>query len=193
MLQAIAAAALLAPAVATAQPVSSPAGTGPEVWLAVHLGAAIAQGDDLRDKLDPGYDVGVAVGARFNRWLGIEGGASYLRATGSRDGVDRTLWDVPIQANLRARWPGAVVEPSLYAGAALHLAAVDVQPPGSAPASSETATAFGFQVGASLDFHVTRTMLVGADVQRTFVPAKLGGATVRLDTLRLALALTHHF
>jgi opacity protein-like surface antigen len=186
-------AALLAPALTDAQPVSSPAGTGPEVWLAVHVGAALAQGDDLRGKVDPGYDVGATVGARFTRWLGVEGSASYLRASGTSDGVERTFWDVPLAVNLRARWPGKAVEPSIYAGAAMHLATLDVQLPANGPETSNSTTAFGLQVGAALDFHVTRTMLVGIDAQRSFVPAKLGGASVRLDTARLAVALTQHF
>jgi opacity protein-like surface antigen len=191
---ALAWAALLAPAAARAQPVSTPAGTGPEVWIAFHLGASVAQGDDLGGKLEPGYDVGAAVGARFTPWLGIEGSASYVRAEGTSDGVRRTYWDVPLAVNLRARWPGKVVEPSISAGAALHLATLEADVVStSAGARSTSATPFGFQVGAALDFHVTRTMLVGASVERSFVPAKIDDATVRLDALRLAVGLTHHF
>ncbi len=192
-LLAFAAAALLAPAAGRAQPVSQPAGTGPDVWLSVHLGAAVFQGDELKGKLDPGYDLGAAVGARFNRWLGIEGSAGYVQANGTSDGVKRTVWDVPIAANLRARWPGNVVEPSISAGAALHLASLEVDSPVAGVSSSKSTTAFGFQVGAALDFHVTRTMLVGADLEWSFVPAKFGSASVRLDALRIALALSHEF
>ena len=98
-------AALLAPAAVRAQPVSSPAGTGPDAWVALHLGAGVAEGDELRGKVDPGYDVGVTVGARFNRWLGVEGSAAYFRASGTSDRVERTVWDVPLGVNLRARYP----------------------------------------------------------------------------------------
>jgi len=193
-LLAFAAAALLGPAAARAQPVSQPAGTGPDVWLSAHLGAAVFQGDELEGNLDPGYDVGAAVGARFNRWLGIEAGAAYVQANGTSAGLKRTVWDVPIAANLRARWPGAVVEPSISAGAALHLATLEVEQAATgASSTSRSTTAFGFQLGARLDFHVTRTMLVGGELERSFVPAKFGGASVRLDALRIALALTHEF
>jgi opacity protein-like surface antigen len=192
MLLAFVGAALLAPALARAQPVSTYAGTGPEVWIAVHLGAAVFQGDDLRGKVDPGYDLGATVGARFNRWLGIDADVGYVHADGTSQGVERTVWDVPFAANLRARLPGAVVEPSVHAGGALHLAALEVRPRGF-PSSTESTVVFGFQVGAALDFHVTRTMLVGLEVERSFVPAKFDGETVKLDALRLALALTHHF
>jgi opacity protein-like surface antigen len=193
-LLALAAALLVAPAAPRAQPVSQPAGTGPDVWIAVHLGAAVFQGDELRGNVDPGYDVGATVGAWFNRWLGVEGSAAYVQANGTSAGVKRTVWDVPIAANLRARWPTKVLEPSIFAGAALHLASLEVGPAGGGgPSSSRSTTAFGFQVGAALDFHVTRTMLVGAAVERSFVPASFGGASVRLDALRIALALTHQF
>jgi opacity protein-like surface antigen len=190
-LLAFAAALLVAPAAPRAQPVSQPAGTGPDVWLAVHLGAAVFQGSELRGNVDPGYDFGVAVGTRFNRWLGVEGSAAYVQANGTSAGIKRTVWDVPIAANLRARWPTKVVEASIFAGAALHLASLEVDVGGTS--SSRSTTAFGFQVGGALDFHVTRTMLVGADVERSFVPATFGGASVPLDALRLALVLTQQF
>jgi hypothetical protein len=192
-LLALAAAVLVAPAAPRAQPVSQPAGTGPDVWIAVHLGAVVFQGDELRGNVNPGYDVGATVGAWFSRWLGVEGSAAYVQANGTSAGVKRTVWDVPIAANLRARWPTKVVEPSIFAGAALHLATLEVDSSIAGAGSSRSTTAFGFQVGGALDLHVTRTMLVGAVLERSFVPATFGGASVRLDALRIALALTHQF
>jgi hypothetical protein len=190
----VAAAVLLAPAAGDAQPISTPSGPGPDVWLAVHLGASIAAEDDLKG-VDPGYDVGVTLGARFSPYLGAEAALGYVRASGTEAGVERTVWDLPLAVNLRLRWPGRVVEPSAFAGVGMHLASltVDVPSAGGTVRSSDEAVAFGFQVGLAADFHVTPTMLVGAHVQRSFVEPSFDGTAVRLDALRVAIALTHHF
>jgi opacity protein-like surface antigen len=190
----LAAGTLLVPGAGRAQPVSTPSGPGPSVWLAVHLGASIPQAADL-DGVDTGYDLGASIGARFTPYLGVEGSLGYVRASGTEAGVERTVWDLPIAANLRVRAPGRVVEPSAFAGVALHVASLTVDSPaaGGTVRATDEAVAFGFQVGAALDFHVTQTMLFGAEVQRSFVEPRFDGTAVRLDALRVAVALTHHF
>jgi opacity protein-like surface antigen len=191
---ALLAAALLAPAAASAQPVSTPSGGGgPPVWLAVHLGASVPQKSDL-DGVDPGWDLGASLGAWFTPVIGVEGGVGYLHATGTSGGLERTVSDLPISANLRIRAPGKVVEVSAIAGASIHFASLRVR--GAAAGGQETSDdsmAFGAQVGVALDFHLTPTMLVGLDVQRSFVEPKFQGVGVRLDALRVAAALTHQF
>jgi hypothetical protein len=191
---ALLAVSLLLPAAAAAQPVSTPSGGGgPPVWLRVHLGASVPQHADLRG-VDPGWDLGGTLGAWFTPVIGVEGGIGYLRATGTSAGVDRRVSDLPISASLRLRAPGKVVELSAIAGAAIHVASLRVR--GTAAGAPEVTTdsmAFGAQVGAALDFHLTPTMLVGLDVQRSFVEPKFEGTGVRLDALRIAAALTHQF
>jgi hypothetical protein len=187
-------AVLLVPAAAIAQPVSTPSGGGgPPVWLTVHLGATVPQNSDL-DGVDAGYDLGGALGAWFTPVIGAEGGIGYLHATGTSGGVERTVSDLPISANLRLRAPGKVVELAAIAGVAIHFASLRVRgTAASGQAATDDSMAFGAQVGVAVDFHLTPTMLVGFDVQRSFVEPKFQGAGVRLDALRIAAALTHQF
>jgi opacity protein-like surface antigen len=195
ILAALTAAALLAPAAARAQPVSSLSGPGPDTYLELQLGAFLPQHDDL-DALDPGYAVAATFGARFTPNLGVEGGVEYVRATGQDQGVRLELTDVPISASVRFRLPMKVAELSAIAGAALHFAHLsserDVGVFGFQE-SSDTSTAFGFHVGAAAAFNLSSTMLFGVDVRRTFVAPEFDDVDVRLDALRLALTLTYHF
>lgn len=186
---ALIAAALLAPAAARAQPVSSPSGAGPDTYLELHLGAFVPQDDDL-EAVDTGFGVGGTFGARFTPNLGIEGGIEYLRASGSQGGVDVTLDDVPITASLRFRLPMKVAELSALAGLGLHVATLSIED--SASEVSDTAAAFGFHVGAALQFNLSPTMLVGVDVRRTFVEPSFDDVAVRIDGLRVALTLAYH-
>jgi hypothetical protein len=190
----LAAAALVAPAAGRAQPVSSLSGPGPDTWIELHLGASIPQHRDL-DVVDPGYAFGGAFGARITPYLGVEGEVGYARATGKEAGVTLTVSDVPLEANLRLRAPLKVVELSASAGAGLHVASLTREAPalaGRTTSTTRTATAFGFQVGAAVGFHLSPTMLVGAAVERSFVEPRFDGAGVHLDALRVALSLTYH-
>lgn len=190
----LAAAALLAPAAGRAQPVSSLSGPGPDTWLEVHLGASIPQHPDL-DGVDPGYAFGGAFGARFTRYLGVEGELGYSRATGKDGPVRLTASDLPIKANLRLRAPGKVVEVSAAAGVGLHFATLTTERPdllGGTTSTSRTSAAFGFQVGAGLGFHLSPTMLAGVAVERSFVDPRFDGTAVRFDALRVAVTLTYH-
>jgi opacity protein-like surface antigen len=190
---AAAALALLAPAAAVAQPVSSPAGPGPDTYLELHLGAFLPQHDDL-DVLDPGYAFGATVGARFSPWIGVEGELGYVRATGEEGGLETTFADLPISASVRLRAPFRAVELALIGGAALHFAwlSQDVDAGGALVGRSDSATAFGFHVGGSIAFKITPTMLVGAEARRTFLEPKFEGARVNADGLRLAITLAYH-
>jgi len=190
----LAAAVLLAPAAARAQPVSSLSGPGPDTWIELHLGASIPQHRDL-DVVDPGYAIGGAFGARFSPYLGVEGELGYTRATGHDAGVTLTASDLPFKANLRLRAPWKVMELSAAAGVGLHVASLTRElpdPAGGTVSTTRTSAAFGFQVAAGLGFHLSPTMLVGAAVERTFVEPKFEGIGVRFDALRVALTLTYH-
>jgi opacity protein-like surface antigen len=190
---AAAALALLAPAAATAQPVSFPAGPGPDTYLEFHLGAFLPQSDAL-DDVDPGYAFGGTFGARVSRHLGVEMELGYLRATGERAGLETTFADFPIAASVRLRAPAKAVEISLLGGAALHFASFSREFAVSGPVTrvSDDVAAFGFHAGGEIAFHVTPTMLVGAEVRRTFFRPKIEGERVRLDGLRAALTLSYH-
>lgn len=189
----LAAALLLAPAAALAQPISYPAGPPVDTWLEVHLGASFAQHSDL-DGLDPGVAVGGAFGARFMPWLGVELGLGYEGASGRKDGVRLTARAVPIAASLRVRAPLRAVELSVYGGPNLHLAWLDTDPPAASGRAgvSDGDVAFGGHVGAGLAFQLSPTLLVGADVRRTFVEPRFDAARVRFDALRTAVTLTYH-
>lgn len=186
----LAAFALVAPSTGRAQPVSSPSGPGPDTWIQVHLGAALAQHADL-DVVDPGYALGGTLGARFLPWLGAEAEVGYWRATGEDATHQVTASDVPVKANLRLRAPWKVVELSAAAGAGLHFASLTVERTGTG-STSRSSVAFGFQVGAGIGFHLSPTMLVGAEVERSFVEPRFDGHGVRFDALRVAATLTYH-
>jgi opacity protein-like surface antigen len=188
--------ALLVPAAARAQPVSSPSGPGPDTYLELRAGGFLPQHDDL-DVLDAGWEIGGAFGARFSPYLGVEAGVGYLRATAVESGVTHTFSDVPITATLRLRAPYKVAEFSLLGGVGLHVASIsdEQQLSGAAPETtfSDTAAAFGFHVGASAAFNLSPTMVVGVDVRRTFAEPKFDGVGARIDALHVLLALGYHF
>jgi opacity protein-like surface antigen len=190
---AAAALALLAPAAAAAQPVSSPAGAGPDTYLELHLGAFLPQADEL-DVLDPGYAFGATFGARFSPYVGVEGELGYVRATGEEGGLETTFADFPISASVRLRAPFRAVELAVIGGAALHFAwlSQDVDVGGRPVRRSDSAAAFGFHAGGSIAFRVTPTMLVGAEARRTFLEPKFEGERVKADGLRVAITLAYH-
>lgn len=192
---ALLAAALLFPAAARAQPVSSLSGPGPDTWIELHLGGALPQEDDL-DVVDPGVAFGGTFGARFTPWLGVEGGLGFLRASGSEAGAKLTVTDLPVTANLRFRGALRALELSVSGGVGLHFASLSSEVPGLLPGEtvsrSRSTTAFGFQVGAALGFNLSPTMLVGVAAERSFVEPEFDEDAVRFDMLRLALTLTYH-
>ncbi len=190
---AVLAAALLAPGAARAQPVSSLSGPGPDTYIELHAGAYVPQHRDL-DGVDPGYAVGGTCGARFSPYLGVEGGVGWLRATGNEGGARLSVSDVPITASLRLRAPYRFAEVSATGGVGLHVASLssEILPGSSATRLSDTSVAFGLHVGLGVGFNLSPTMLVGADVRRSFLEPKFSGTGVRFDGLRAAVTLTYH-
>jgi opacity protein-like surface antigen len=192
---AAAALALAAPLLAAAQPVSTP--SGPDTYLSFHAGAYVPQHDDLRN-FDPGIAFGGTFGALFTPNLGVEAEVGYYRSTGKEPDIG-SLWAVPVTASLRVRMPLKVAELSALAGGGVHFAhasfatltcqAIGCPAPGRV---TETSNAFGFHVGAAAAFNLSPTMLVGAEVRRTFVPARFAGESVRLDGLRAAVTLSYN-
>lgn len=197
---AAAALALLAPARAPAQPVSTPAGAAPDTYLLLHAGAFLPQHEDL-DAYDTGYDFGATFGARFTPSLGVEGELGYVRATADAHTgfggapVEETLEVIPLTASLRFRVPMKVAELSALAGGGFHFARRERTGgnEGVSIDTSDSSTRFGFHVGAELAFNLSPTMLVGFEARRTFVPGEFEGAEVNLGGLRLAATLGYHF
>ena len=199
---ALAALALSAPAATRAQPVSTPAGAGPDTYLELHLGAYLPQASDL-DALDAGWDIGGTFGARFSPNASVEAELSYVHATGTPEGApstdERQLQLLPFTASLRLRVPFKVAELSAFGGAGVYFAWFESTDtliglgPSVTTHSSQDDTTFGFHAGAALAFNLSPTMTVGAEVRRTFVTAKLGGADVALDGVRVAATLGYHF
>ncbi len=194
---AAAAFALLAPSGAGAQPVSAP--SGPDTYLQFHGGPFMPQSGDL-DGYDTGYDFGALFGVRFTRNVSAEGGIGFYRTTLSETALGLTtesaLRAIPLTASVRARLPYKFAELSAFGGIGFHFARLSTDtttsavPPVTA-SDSANSTAFGFHVGAAAAFNVWPTMLIGAEVVRTFVPAKFEGVETRLDGMRAALTLTY--
>jgi opacity protein-like surface antigen len=189
LVTAVAALAVLTPALSSAQPVSIQGGAGPDTYVELHLGAFLPQHDDL-DEFETGWGLGGTFGARFTPNLGVEAELGFVRARDTA--TDQTLLDVPFAASLRLRLPLKVAELSALAGAGLHFARLDTDVLG-AGSVSDSATAFGFHVGAAAAFNLSPTMLFGVEARRTFVKADFEGVDVNLDGLRLALTLGYHF
>jgi opacity protein-like surface antigen len=193
---AAAALALLAPAAARPQPVSTYGGDGPDTYLDLHLGAFVPQSDDL-DALDPGIAFAGTFGALFTRNLGVEGTLGYYRADGSVPGsmvtpdTDLTLHVLPMLVSLRFVAPLKVAELSARAGGGIHFASLSSGSGGFERSDSDTA--FGFHVGASAAFNLSRTMLFGVDVLRTFVDADFDGADADLGGLLVSVMLGYKF
>lgn len=187
------AAAVLAPAAARAQPVSSPSGPATDTYLELHLGAFLPQSRAL-DAVDPGYDFGGTFGARFSPYLGVEGEIAFVRAIGFENGLQTTFADLPISASIRLRAPFKTAELSVFGGVALHFVSLshEVDVLGTVTRNSDRATAFGAQAGAAIGFNLSPTMLVGAEARRTFVEPKFEGTGVRVDGLRVAITLVYH-
>jgi opacity protein-like surface antigen len=177
---AAAALALAAPLCAAAQPVSAP--SGPDTYLSFHAGAYVPQHDDLRN-FDTGIAFGGTFGALFTPNLGAEGEVGYWRAVGTSGRV----WAIPALASLRVRMPLKVAELSALAGGGVYFATAVPN-----ITFAEHSTSFGFHAGAAASFNLSPTMLVGAEVRRTFVPARFSGDTIRLDGLRAAVTLSYN-
>jgi outer membrane protein W len=192
---AAAALALLAPAAARPQPVSTYGGSGPDTYLDLHLGAFVPQSDDL-DDLDPGIAFAGTFGALFTPNLGVEGTLGYYRAHGSVPGsavtpdTDLALNVVPVLVSLRFVAPLKVAELSARAGAGVHFASFSSH--GGLRRSDED-TAFGFHVGASAAFNLSRTMLFGVDVLRTFVDTDFDGVDADIGGLLVSVMLGYKF
>jgi opacity protein-like surface antigen len=180
--------ALLAPVVAGAQPVSE--ASGPDTYLQLHLGALIAQSSDL-DGVDPGVDFGGAFGGRFSPNVSAELGLSYARATGVKSGVRTTFSDVPVDVSLRLRMPFERGEISGFAGADIHF--VKLTSDATLVDVTERATSFGWHLGVGAAYQLWPTMLVGAEVRRTFATAGLDGGDVDIGALRVALTIDYQF
>jgi len=181
-----------APVSSRAQPVSG--GSGPATYLELHAGAVVPQYDDL-DAFGTGFSVGGTFGARFTRYLSIEGELAYWQTSVSEAGVDERIAVLPLTASLRVRMPLSFAELSAFGGAGLHAAWLTARGgTGATPVDvSENDAAFGFHVGAALAFQLSPTILAGAEVRRTFVAVDFAGTEVQLDGLRLALTLAYLF
>jgi opacity protein-like surface antigen len=131
-------------------------------------------------------------GARFNRYLGAEGTLGYYRAATTFQAtppaleVKSSLNVVPILASLRLTLPLDGLELSARGGVGIHLASRH-QTGGAS--SYETATAFGYHLGAGAAFKLSPTMLVGADVLAAFASAKFGGVETKIDGLQATVVL----
>lgn len=181
--------ALVAAPAARAQPVSE--ASGPDTYLELRLGAFFPQGDV--SSLDPGVALSGTFGARFSRYLGAEGSLGYyrasattLKATPPSLDVTTSLNVVPILASLRLTLPLDGLELSARGGVGIHLASLHQTGGASA---YETATAFGYHLGAGAAFKLSPTMLVGADVLATFASAKFGGVETSIDGLQATVTL----
>lgn len=181
---AAAALALLAPAAAIAQPVTTYGGDGPDTYLNLQLGAFVPQ-DDL-DAYDPGIAFAGTFGALFSRNLGVEGTLGYYRA---EEGGARVA-AVPFLVSLRFVAPLKTAELSARAGGGIHFASLSVDDPFDV---SEHDTTFGFHVGASAGFHLSRTMLFGVDVLRTFAAADFGAGDVDIGGFLATVQLGYKF
>jgi opacity protein-like surface antigen len=182
---AAAALALLAPAAAHAQPVTTYGGAGPDTYLNLQLGAFVPQSDDL-DAFDPGVAFSGTFGALFTKNLGVEGTLGYYRA----DAGDARVGVVPFLVSLRLVAPLKVAELSARAGGGIHFAGFSSDGP---LGVSESDTTFGFHVGAAVGFNLSPTMTFGVDVLRTFATANFGGGDVDLGGLLATVQLGYKF
>lgn len=188
------AALVLGPLPSRAQPVTVTGGSGPDTYLQLHAGAVLPQGDDL-DGFDTGFSVGGTFGARFTRHLSIEGEVAYWQSTVSEAGVDQRIALMPLTASLRLRMPVAFAELSAFGGAGLHVAWYTVRDATGTTTveTTEDDATFGFHLGAEIAFHLSPTILAGAEARYSVVNADFAGTDVQLDGLRVAMTLAYQF
>jgi hypothetical protein len=91
-----------------------------------------------------------------------------------------------VLVNLRVMVPFKAMEFSARAGPGIHFASLHASGGASA---WDTATAFGFQAGASAAFNLSPTTLVGLDALWTFAEAKFEGVNTKLDGVIVSVKL----
>jgi opacity protein-like surface antigen len=185
-------AAALAVAVAAPARSSAQEGEGRSTYLEAHLGAWVPQDDDL-DAIDTGFDFGATLGARFSRWLGVEGELSWTRATGYAGPAYLTLNTLPITASVRAILPLRRAELHALTGLGLHMAGLfgEWSTAGYAVGSSRWQAALGWHVGVGGSFRLSQTFRLGAEVRRTFANVSFDAFDLRIDGLRAAATLSY--
>jgi opacity protein-like surface antigen len=174
------------PLPALAQPISEP--SGPDTYLALHLGAFIPKGDLEKLNFDPGLTLSGAFGARFNPHFSAELELGWDNAASKAGGMTLTFTDVPVAINLVGRLPFKEAEFTLYGGAAVHFTGLET-PSG----SHQNDTAFGYHFGVGAAFNLSRTMAVGLDGRWSFVTANYGYGNVSIDGIRVAATLQYRF
>ena len=97
---------------------------------------------------------------------------------------------MPVLVSLRLVLPVEALELSARAGAGVHFAALHASGLGDA---SDTDTAFGWHLGASAAYELSRTMLVGVDVLATFATADFGGGGRSIDGIQVSARLGYRF
>jgi len=190
-----AALALVVPAGALAQPVSTMGGAGPDTYLEVHAGAFVPQSKDL-DRLDPNLAFGGTFGARFNPNVSAELEIAYARASGTGTDWKSAFDEIPVTASLRLRYPMKVAELSAFAGGGVHFAHLWVESGGGTVTALDHSahdTVFGYHIGAEAAFNLSPTMRVGFEVRETFATAKFDGVSTDIGGLRLAATAGWHF
>jgi opacity protein-like surface antigen len=142
------------------------------------------------DDFDPGVAVSGTFGAMFTRNLAAEATLGYYRATSSQLGIETNLNATPVLVSVRLVAPFKTMELSARAGAGIHFASFHAT---GVASRYESATAFGFHVGASVAFNLSPTMLVGLDALGTFASAEFAGVDTSIDGLTLSAKLGYRF
>jgi opacity protein-like surface antigen len=175
-------------------------GTG-RTYLAVRAGVVVPQHDDL-EGFTNGFSIEGAFGYRFNPNLALEFSVGRWSMGGEMSAVSPTVGTITGKLDFVA-YPvlvtGKVILPLdrvglyLLAGGGVHFLTADasasVPAMGLSVSQSDSATAFGLHVGGGLDFQVSPTVSLGAELKYVIGEVSVLDTSGHFDHLVIAGAL----
>jgi opacity protein-like surface antigen len=148
-------------------------GTRKDNYVVIKAGLYSPQSDDLRE-FGTGFNGEIALGHYFNQFLATEISSGYFRTTASdsatvsgfgRVTANATISVVPITLSVKPIYAAQDIEMYALGGVGAYIAKGELSGTvgGTAVSVSDTNTVFGIQLGAGVNFNITREVFLGLE------------------------------